>query len=101
MLHNFYYILENGVPKPASSMQEWGQWWEKTDRTVAKTKIGKVLVSTVFLSLDHQWGEGQPLLFETLVFRGILDGEMERYSTLDEAKAGHELMVERVRAKHG
>ncbi len=96
-----YYILENGVPKPISSIQEWGQWWEKTDRTVAKTKIRKVLISTVFLGLNHQWSDGPPLLFETLVFGGSLDGEMERYSTLDEAKAGHEAMVKRIRAENG
>ncbi len=101
MLRSFYYILENGIPKLAISMQEWGQWWEKTDRTVAKTKIRKVLVSTVFLGLNHQWGDDPPLLFETLVFGGIFDGEMERYSTLDEAKAGHEAMVERIRAENG
>lgn len=99
MSRDYYYILEDGIPKPISSIQEWGEWLEKADRTVAKTKIGKVLVSTVFLGLDHQWGEGPPLLFETLVFEGLLDGEMERYSTLDEAKAGHEVMVERVRAE--
>ncbi len=99
MLRDFYYILENGVPKPVT-FQEWGQWWENTDRTVAKTKIGKVLVSTVFLSLNHQWGYGQPLLFETIVFGGLLDGEMERYSTLDEARVGHEAMVKRIRTEY-
>ena len=98
MLSDYYYILENGVPKPVD-FQEWGQWWEKTDRTVAKTRIGKVLVSTVFLGFDHQWDDGPPLLFETLVFGGIFDGEMEQYSTLDEAKAGHKAMVERIRAE--
>ena len=99
MLRDQYYILENGIPKTVSG-KEWGEWFEKADRAVAKTKIGKALVSTVFLSLDHQWGDGPPLLFETLVFEGALDGEMERYSTLDEAKAGHEVMVRRVRAEN-
>ena len=99
MLRDFYYILENGVPKPVDSIQEWGQWWEKTDRTVAKTRIGKVLVSTVFLGLNPQWEDALPLLFETLVFGGSLDGEMERYSTLDEAKIGHETMVKRVKCE--
>ena len=33
------------------------------------------------------------------MFEGVLDGEMNRYSTIDEAKTGHEAMVERVRAE--
>jgi hypothetical protein len=40
------------------------------DRTVAKTVIGPGHVSTVFLAMDHQWGEGLPLLFETVVLGG-------------------------------
>lgn len=46
---------------------------------------GDVEVSTVFLVLDPQFGPGPPLLFETLVFGGEFDEEMERYSTWKEA----------------
>ena len=52
----------------------------------------------MFLGLDHSFGGGAPLLFETMVFGGPLDGEQERYSTWNEAEAGHKLMVERVQA---
>lgn len=54
------------------------------------------MVSTVFLGLDHQYGDGPPLLFETMVFGGPLDHEMNRYSTWNEAEKGHQEMVERV-----
>lgn len=33
--------------------------------------------------------KASPLLFETLIFGGEHDGDMWRYSTWDEAKAGH------------
>lgn len=53
-------------------------------------------VSTVFLGLDHSFSEdAEPLLFETLVFDGEFDGDMERYSTWDEAVKGHADMVKR------
>lgn len=74
--------------------------WLKTfgDNRVAKTTVGDVEVSTVWLGIDHQYGDGPPLIFETMVFDGPLDQECERYSTEEQAKAGHEAMVARVRA---
>lgn len=54
-------------------------------------------VSTVWLGLDHGYGAGSPLIFETMVFRSKDDLEdlaMDRYSTEDEAKTGHQEMVD-------
>ena len=83
------YILEGYTPKPINDVFEWGRWFETADRIVAKTKIGKVEVSTVFLGLDYSFGEGPPILFETMVF-GLMDEEPQwRYSTWEEAEAGH------------
>lgn len=71
-------------------------WRER--RHVGDVTIRGVRVSTVFLVLDHGHEEGgRPLLFETLVFGGKLEGEMERYSTYEEAEKGHVRMVKRVR----
>jgi hypothetical protein len=90
------YVLDGHTPVPASDIRDWGRWFEKADRHVAKTEINHVTVSTVFLGLDHAFGGGTPILFETLVFGGPLDGEMERYATWDQAEAGHKAIVERV-----
>src|SRR3990167_5954569 len=82
----------------------WAKWFEKArhDRVVARTNVVPGSdVSTVFLGLDHQWGDGPPLIFETMVFGGPLDQETERYSTWEEAEAGHAQMVERVRRAPG
>jgi len=52
-------------------------------------------VSTVFIGLDHRFfGDGPPLLFESMVFGGPLDGEQFRYPTWDAAAAGHALLVD-------
>lgn len=69
------------------------------DKRVAETTLpdGK-WVSTVWLGLDHSFGDGPPLIFETMVFENranLNDLDMERYSTEAEAVAGHERMVKK------
>ncbi|MEE8607179.1 MAG: hypothetical protein V3S55_06230 [Nitrospiraceae bacterium] len=93
------YILEDKKPVLEPDLLAWGRWFETADRHVAKTDVGEVHVSTVFLALDHNWGDGPPLLFETLVFGGALAERMNRYSTWDEAEAGHAAMVKRVKQR--
>ena len=73
-------------------------------RTVRKTKLTsndgtmECEVSTVFLSIDHNFtDEGPPIVFETLVFGGPMADWMRRYATWTEAETGHEEMVELVR----
>ena len=55
-------------------------------------------VSTVWLGLDFKYREeGLPLIFETMVFpkNDYTDLDAERYSTKEEAIAGHKEMVEK------
>ena len=92
------YKLVDRIPVP---VEEMGVELQSSDeRRVALTNIGDTIVSTVFLQIDHAW-EGQPLLFETMVFEGIFDMESERTSTWDEAVEAHERMCERVRQGAG
>ena len=57
------------------------------------------LVSTVFLGIDHQWeAGGEPLLYETMIFGGTMDGVVCRYGTRAEAVEGHAAAVEAVKA---
>jgi hypothetical protein len=76
---------------------EWAAWFETADRTIARTDVGEVTVSTVFLAIDYGFGDG-PLWFETVVLGGPLDSDMDRYETLEQAMLGHERMVARVKA---
>lgn len=48
-------------------------------------------VSTVWLGLDHNWGDGPPLIFESLDFPAR--DHLRRYSTIEEARAGHREVV--------
>ena len=92
---NRTYILDGHQTIPCD-MATWALWFTKADRIVAVTKQNDITVSTVFLGLDHSFGSGRPLLFETLVFGGKHDGDMERYSTWEEAEIGHKQMCEKI-----
>jgi hypothetical protein len=93
-----FYILDGKTPVPVAGVKEWAENFE-ADRTVAKDKFGKVLVSTVFLGLDHSWDGGEPLLFETMIFGGKYDGYQTRCSTWDEAVIKHEEACKLLRNK--
>lgn len=95
------YILDaHGDPQVCEDLFTWTHWME-THRGllhVADTRFGAVRVSTVFLGLDHGfgafaealgWEPGPPILYESMVFGGPLDGEQWRYATRAEADAGH------------
>jgi len=93
------YILNGKEVIKCNDLMKWAKWFEKADRHVAKDTVNDSDISTVFLGLDHQFGSGPPLLFETLVFGGTLDQEMDRYETWDQAEKGHLAMIARVKAE--
>jgi len=89
-----HYILEGHKPVMCEDINEWGKWFAKADRVLAQTKIGDIEISTVFLGLNHNYYKSDPpIVFETMVFGGPLDGEQERYSTWEEAAIGHQIWV--------
>ncbi len=85
-----HYILDGHTPI-TTDLMTWAKWFEKgnDNRRVASTKKNGIHVSTVFLGIDHQWGEGPPLLFETMIFGGENDEWQDRCSTWDEAEKMH------------
>ena len=97
-MSTWYVLDDNGKPIKTQTFEEGAMWSENSmnsgTRQIAETKIDDVSISTVFLCLDHNFsGEGPPLLYETLVFNGALDGEMYRYPTEEDALEGHQRMV--------
>ena len=93
-----FYILKNGKIKKATD-QEYAELqiaqpnWRRVDFTSIN---GEVEVSTVFLSIDHNWQDpgGPPILFETMVFGGEYNQYHRRYSNLGMAKKGHWQIVD-------
>ena len=91
---NSRYILKDKVPVECPDLHTWGKWMETADRHVDRTEITpEIEVSTVFLGLDHNWGEGSPVLFETMIFGGTHAEEQDRYTTWEDAEAGHKRAV--------
>lgn len=74
--------------------------WDRQDRRVGLYDQEPILVSTVFLGFDHRFldDDGPPILFETMIFGGKHDQYQERYTTWDDAVAGHERAVRRVKS---
>lgn len=89
---HFYY---NRAGKPISA-EQWITERSRVSVVVRRTDLGPLgLVSTVWLGLNHNWDdEGEPLIFETLVFGGPLSEYLERYATEEEAVAGHAFVVQ-------
>jgi hypothetical protein len=86
---SIYYILKDKKPVQVERMQ-WVDSFDE-DRHVRLSKFGKTLVSTVFLGLDHNYEDnGEPILFETMIFGGKHDQYQTRCSTWDEAIIQHE-----------
>jgi hypothetical protein len=56
-------------------------------------------VSTIWSGLDQSFGDGPPLIFETMVFDGHQPVRCERYATLADAQLGHARMVAEVAAE--
>ena len=114
-----HYILDEEHQPVKVGLMRWAMWMEHEQRTkgiVGSTETKLYLVSTVFLGLDHGWGRGPPVLFETMVFDRDLtvvewwggrlasihksideDGMFYRYSTWDDALTGHKTLVRRIR----
>jgi len=96
-----YYILEGKNVKYVGDLIKWATWFETADRIVKSDMIDGIYISTVFLGIDHGYPfeEVPPILFETMIFGGEEDGYQERYSTWEQAEAGHEKAIGIVKAE--
>lgn len=96
-----YTLSDRGEPVPEPDIEKWAAWFECSgaSRIVSKDKVGKSEVSTVFLGFDHNWRGGPPVLWETMVFGGVMNGEQARCAGgREQAEAMHAEMLARVRA---
>jgi hypothetical protein len=90
----YYGMNADGSTYEMADVIEWAKMLEG-DRRIAWDEIGPQTVSTIFLGLDYSFGNGPLQLFETMIFGGPYDGEMNRYENVDAARAGHEAMCKK------
>ena len=89
------YYLRDGTP---CTLEEFARRFEDPlEREVWTSELADgVMVSTIWLGINHSFGDGPPRLFETAVFHGmkqIRANLARRYSTEAEARAGHAAVV--------
>lgn len=89
-----YILDENGEPQPCDDVVRWGEWFEAScrngSRNIARSMVGSVMVSTVFLALDHSFSDsGPPVLWETMIFGGWCDQWCRRATSKGGALQNH------------
>ena len=95
-MEGYFVLNERGEPMLERDVEAWTRWFERADRSVARTAIsGEITVLTTFRGVGETDESGQaPPLFETRVFGGILAGEERWHRTRAEALVGHERLAE-------
>lgn len=96
----FNYVLQGREPVIEPDFDKWAAFMSSDARVVAKTTVGDILISTVFLGINHDYWGGPPLLFETMIFGGHegVDEDQQRCSTWEQAEAKHAAAVQKARA---
>lgn len=91
-----YAYLDGHKVVETDDVVVWGTHFERENRRVARSQVNGFTISTVFLGLNHAFGDGPAEWFETMVFgAGTLDEEYtRRYTTWEEAEDGHLKIVE-------
>lgn len=98
----FYTLDDEQREHPAQDVVEWGLWFNESEdeRRIGFYENDRVEVSTVFIGINLNYRQGQPLLYETLVRWDNGQEETYRYSTRREAEVGHQAIVELVSEQH-
>lgn len=96
------HYLERGGQAVPVTLLEWAEWFEHRKPgeswQIAKDEFDGWTVSTVFIGLDHSMGEGPPLIYETLANGPNENEHGNRYSTRQQAIAGHAEIIAAIKA---
>lgn len=86
-----YWVLDEHHNTIPADRDQWATFFDSSDDRVVRqdSLSGGVMVSTVFLGIDHSMGGKTPLLFETMVFGSDWSDYTRRYTSWDEAEIGH------------
>ncbi|AHC30576.1 hypothetical protein CC53_gp159 [Rhizobium phage vB_RleS_L338C] len=88
----WYKLGDDHIPVETTMEEANADGFGTTKGVVRQDVHLRGALSTVFLYLDHRFGDGPPMLFETMWFPyDDNDGSevLDRYPTWDEALAGH------------
>jgi hypothetical protein len=90
-----YTLNEKREPILATNIAE--AWLDQEKFRVGLTKLPFVTISTVFLGIDHGFGRtDKPVLWETMIFGGLLNDSQWRYTSEADAIKGHRKAIKMV-----
>lgn len=101
----WYALDANNIPYPVDVVDLASNKFLSSKNSVLKQEHVQIVdidyrVSTVFLALNHNWSsDGPPELWETMIFTEDkeLNNYLERYSTYEQALAGHNKICDSLR----
>lgn len=88
---------DNNIVKP-KSIDEWLDFFKSDRRVLRRDNIEKYLISSVFLTIDHNYSDSDdPILFETMIFKGYECFYCIRAKTFSECLKNHEQEIEELK----
>lgn len=100
-----FYLLDKDKKPYGVTLEESLKLYEDFDMKITQQdRINdEIRVSTVFLGFNHApLGSGTPILWETMIFGGQHSEYQERYTSHEDALAGHQRALELVKSSlHG
>ena len=96
-----FYRLDGRTPVRCTFVEYSQSMRNDANRIVAQDSVGELQVSTVFTGIDRNWGDGSPILFETMVL-GLPEDLLPQwgFSTWNDAITAHLHLVDSLTA-HG
>lgn len=98
-LESRLYIIKNKRVCKSKSLEQFIDWFNKEDPDLLLwlDRIKNTSIVTAFFGYDIGINDSQPVMLESVIIGGTLDGQKYRYGSYGEARAGHQRRLKRVR----
>ena len=94
----FYSIDENGTVKNVPDLRDWKTTLFQGNYRLVDEISKTVEIATIFTGIDKSLGTNKvPVLFETIIFGGKMDGETYNYTSWADAQKGHAQLLNELR----
>lgn len=107
MMNRYIWDRDTNEVRRADDLMEWARWFEAGGRTLARDEVRGVVISTVFLGIDHRFRfVGPPVLWETMCFTSaggspddaVWDDFQMRHTGREDALNAHRALVAHITA---
>lgn len=91
-----YYKMDGTPYEGNDPVLQWAKDMEKGNKIKLTLLPDGIRISTVWLGLDHNLGEGRPLIYESMVFdKDRKELDQVRYATIEKALKDHDRLVKK------